>query len=62
VPLYAAHGVREVWLVDLEHRRVLAYRDPAGGRYREEHVFQPDDFLPIASLPGQQIPVSELGL
>ena len=62
VPLYAGHGVREVWLVDLEHRRVLAYRDPAGSRYREEHVFQPDDSLPIGFLPGQHIPVSELGL
>jgi Uma2 family endonuclease len=62
VPLYAGHGVREVWLVDLEHRRVLAYRDPAGGRYQEEHVLQPGDLLPIPFLPGQQIPVSELGL
>jgi hypothetical protein len=62
VPLYAGHGVREVWLVDLEHRRVLTYRDPAGGRYREEHVFQPGGFLPIPCLPGQQLAVSELGL
>jgi Uma2 family endonuclease len=62
VPLYAGHGVREVWLVDLEHHRVLAYRDPADGRYREEHVFQPADSLPIPCLAGQQIPVSELGL
>jgi Uma2 family endonuclease len=62
VPLYAAHGVREVWLVDLEHRCVLTYRDPAGDRYRDAQVCQPDDFLPIASLPGLQIPASELGL
>ena len=62
VPLYAGHGVREVWLVDLEHRRVLTYRDPAGGRYREERVLQPGDFLSIPCLPGQQIALSELGL
>lgn len=28
VPLYAAHGVPEVWLVDLQHRRLEVYREP----------------------------------
>src|SRR5919204_3664769 len=34
VPRYARVGIREVWVVDLEHDRLLAYRDPAGGAYQ----------------------------
>src|SRR5919199_3640667 len=34
VPRYAQAGIREVWLVDLEHDRLLAYRDPAGDGYQ----------------------------
>jgi Uma2 family endonuclease len=34
VPRYAQAGIREVWLVDLEHDRLLAYRDPAGDTYQ----------------------------
>ncbi len=40
VPLYARHGVPEVWLVDLNARRVSIYRRPVGGAYRE--VLRPD--------------------
>ena len=35
VPLYARHGVPEVWLVDLNARHVSVYRRPDGGAYRE---------------------------
>ena len=35
VPLYARHGVPEVWLVDLNARHVGIYRRPDGGAYRE---------------------------
>lgn len=35
VPLYARHGVPEVWLVDLNARHVSIYRRPDGGAYRE---------------------------
>lgn len=33
IPHYAAAGAAEVWLVDLEHERVLVYRAPCDGRY-----------------------------
>jgi Uma2 family endonuclease len=33
VPLYALHGVREVWIIDLDSRQVHSHRAPADGRY-----------------------------
>lgn len=34
-PLYARHGVPEVWIVDLENNRIRFHRTPQGGRYRD---------------------------
>jgi Uma2 family endonuclease len=34
VPLYAAAGIRELWIVDLVNEVVQVHRDPAGNRYR----------------------------
>jgi len=39
LPLYARHGVPEVWLVSLPERRLEVHRDPHGRRYREVTVF-----------------------
>lgn len=34
VPLYARHGIREVWVVDLQHQKLHLHRSPAGGSYQ----------------------------
>lgn len=34
-PLYARHGVPEVWIVDLENNRIRFHRRPQDGRYRD---------------------------
>jgi Uma2 family endonuclease len=34
LPRYAAAGIIEVWIEDLSGDRLLAYREPRGGRYR----------------------------
>jgi Uma2 family endonuclease len=34
LPLYAKHGIPEVWIVDLEKRRLEVYRRPEGETYR----------------------------
>ena len=51
VPLYARHGIPEVWLVDLEAKRLVRYRQPQQGAYAS--VDQPDlrSPLEIAALP-----------
>jgi len=40
IPLYAAVGVREVWLVDLVGQSLHVFRDPVAGRYRDTQVFK----------------------
>lgn len=58
VPLYARHGIPEVWVIDAATRRTRVFRQPAPGRqasrplasgYAEEVSFEPDDPL---SCPG----------
>ena len=33
-PIYAAHGVRELWVLDLDAQRATAFREPDAGGYR----------------------------
>jgi Uma2 family endonuclease len=43
--LYARHGIRELWLIDVRAKRLTRYRDPAGKGYRR--VDEPDVGAPI---------------
>ncbi|HEY3515825.1 MAG TPA: Uma2 family endonuclease, partial [Gammaproteobacteria bacterium] len=60
IPLYAHHGIPEVWLVDLRAKRLVRYRDPQQGAYAS--VDQPDlgSLLEIAALPGTRLDLSAL--
>ena len=62
VPLYARHAVPELWLVDLEERRVLVFNRPANGRYTGERVCRDADTIAVPGFPGKQLAVSELAL
>lgn len=57
LPLYAAGGVPEVWVVDLTGRRVLVHRNPEGRAYREAEALGPGETLNVLGL---QIPLEEL--
>ncbi len=59
-PLYAAHGVVEVWLVDLGARRLVRYRGPQRGSY--SRVDQPALERPLEaeSLPGVAFDLARL--
>jgi Uma2 family endonuclease len=49
LPLYAAAGVPEVWLVDLEARLLRCHQQPVGGEYRlSEIIEQPGLQAPVA--------------
>lgn len=49
IPLYAASGVPEVWIVDLNAEHVDVYRDPASGGYRtHETVVRGGSLRPAA--------------
>jgi Uma2 family endonuclease len=59
-PLYARHGVPEMWLVDLAGRRLARYRVPQQGSYTL--VDEPDlsTALEVSALPGVAVDLHRL--
>jgi Uma2 family endonuclease len=60
VPLYARHGIPEVWIVDLRHDRLHFYRSPADGEYRDETWTPTPGLTPVAALPQVSVDLSRL--
>ena len=60
MPLYARHDIPEVWLTDLNARRVEVYRGPMGGAYRERGFPQNTETLGPALLPDVTIALGAL--
>jgi len=52
VPLYARHGVPEVWVVDLQKSELLWFRSPQAGSYVEKGVVRQPGAVSPAALPG----------
>jgi len=59
LPLYAAAGIPEVWIFDLERRRVLVHRHPDGDLYREALVIDTGTITPLA-FPDLTITMDEI--
>ena len=55
LPLYARHGVVEVWIVDLEARLVRFFRQPSGDRYTDTTSTAMPGPTPVAALDGVAI-------
>jgi Uma2 family endonuclease len=48
--LYARAGIREYWVVDINGRRPLVYRDPQAGDYASQQTLGPADVVaPLAA-------------
>lgn len=60
IPLYARHGVPEVWIVDLNHRELHFFRLPRDGDYADVSSTDRPATTPIPSLPGVTIDLSDL--
>jgi hypothetical protein len=60
LPLYARAGVREVWLVNVNTRRIEGYRRPSPAGYAESRVVEGDDQLSIQAFPEITFTVREL--
>jgi Uma2 family endonuclease len=60
IPLYARHGIREVWLVDLEADLVTVYRDPAPTGYSNALDFLRGDQLTVLAFPGRELAISDI--
>ena len=58
-PLYAHHGVTELWLVDVQDKQLMVMREPQCEQYRSS-IVQSSGMLQIAALPEVSIDVAWL--
>ncbi|MFM8707560.1 MAG: Uma2 family endonuclease, partial [Planctomycetia bacterium] len=56
VPLYARHGVREVWVIEAATGRTHVFRTPMEGvaGYAERRLLEADDPLPFTAFAGAE--------
>ena len=60
LPLYAQQGIPEIWIVDLEHRRLEIHRCPDGDVYLEKHWALPGEKAVPAGLVECEVDVAML--
>jgi len=60
VPLYARHGITEVWIVDLEKQQLEVHRNPTLQGYENVELFQPGQSLSPQAFPEIQLAVSDI--
>jgi Uma2 family endonuclease len=60
VPLYARHGVPEVWVVDVNGDALLVYGDLRDGKYERHDALDRPKSVPITRLPGITLEVAAL--
>jgi Uma2 family endonuclease len=61
-PLYARHGVPELWIIDLPNGRLLTYRSLTAGEYQEKSTLPQPGVMPIPGLPGVSVDLSGIGI
>jgi Uma2 family endonuclease len=60
-PVYARHGIPELWIVDVRSGVVEVHREPEGGAYRSvARLGWESSVRPLAAPPGPAIPVADL--
>jgi Uma2 family endonuclease len=60
VPLYARHGVPEVWIVDVQNDALLVYGDFRDGKYERHVALDRPASVPVTLLPGITLDVAAL--
>ncbi|PSQ82674.1 MAG: Uma2 family endonuclease [Bacteroidetes bacterium QS_7_67_15] len=60
IPAYAAHGLREAWLVDLPRERLEIYRDPGPDSYETKRTLRRGDAATPVALPDVDVPVERI--
>src|SRR5262245_28671482 len=58
--VYARAGIREYWVVDINGRRLLVYRDPRAGDYATQQALGPADVVSPLALPAVAMRVADL--
>lgn len=60
LPLYAEHGIPEVWIVNLPEGVVEVHREPQGEAWRSTLRAGRGDVIEPAALPGLRVAVSDI--
>ena len=60
LPRYASHGIPEMWIVDLQSRRVEVYREPGTDRYSQFVELRTGDVAAPSMLPTVTLGVDEI--
>ncbi len=60
LPLYAAHGIPEVWLISIEQKSLSIYRAPEIDRYQHVETTTAPHFVKLAALPEVSVDLSTL--
>jgi len=60
MPRYAAAGVPEVWIENLNSDELLVYRDPSGGTYKTTLTLRRGDSASVAAFPEILFKVDDL--
>lgn len=60
LPLYAAAGIPEYWIVDVRRRQVIVYRNPADGHYGWQATFGDGQRVGPQAFPNLRIAVEEM--
>ncbi len=58
--LYAKAGIRDYWVVDVNGRRLLVYRDPQAGDYATRQALGPADTVSPLAAPAATVRVVDL--
>lgn len=58
--IYAAAGVPEYWIVDLQHERVEVLTEPDADDYQHRVTLRRGDVLRPCALPGVELPVADV--
>jgi Uma2 family endonuclease len=59
-PLYARHGVPEVWVVDVNGNALLVYGELRDGKYERHAALDRPASVPLTQLPGVALDVAAL--
>jgi len=59
-PLYAATGVQEYWILDLDARSIEVLRDPSPSGFRSVERHGPGDTIPLEAFPDVRVAVSDV--
>ncbi len=62
IPLYAASGIAESWLVDLNDREITVFSQPEGAGYARKVTYRGEDSLEISGFAGVKFSVVDVGL